>query len=490
MLQGYALHSPKLGGRALALRALVGLTGPNPEQRTTWMHCAMVGEWRGHSEGPFTLTLEDFKSVVAEFESKQNPTKIDYEHGSLVDDGQPKPSAGFVQKYKIEGDNLYALVEFTKRAAQMIRDGEYRFCSPVFVWDRPDRKSGEALPCFIHSIALTDTPFLDGQRPLALSQSGVSLTQLTQRRRALSVGGKMEIPRDALEEALKSIEGDKFTEAQIASLVKSVIERMKAEDPDAGADIEVEVEEPAEMADAAPLKSDDKAKDKPKAEGDDKSKALADAPIPPPVEEVPAADAVPADPASIVAELESIAAAMGKDVAGVLAYLREMATAGVGEAAAANPAALKAEVAALSATVRSYGAQLSTYRKRDEAEAKAKREAEQRALSAEVDEMVTRGVIVKADAEKWRELALSHPKNFRELSSTLKPVVPTGREASALEAPPAPESRPTDGPPLDKSDPQVRALFDRYRKNWRVNDEPTLERLVRRHIATNQVSAG
>jgi len=69
MLQGYALHSPKLGGRALALRALVGLTGPNPEQRTTWMHCAMVGEWRGHSEGPFTLTLEDFKSVVAEFES-------------------------------------------------------------------------------------------------------------------------------------------------------------------------------------------------------------------------------------------------------------------------------------------------------------------------------------------------------------------------------------------------------------------------------------
>lgn len=292
----------------------------------------------------------------------------------------------------------------------------------------------------------------------------------------------MEIPRDALEEALKSIEGDKFTEAQIASLVKSVIERMKAEDPDAGADIEVEVEEPVDMS---ALKSDDKAADSKNENADDDKKALADAPMPPP-EEVSAAD-MPADPAAIMAELESIAAAMGKDVAGVLAYLREMATAGAGEAAAANPAALKAEVAALSATVKSMSGQLAGYRKRDEAEAKAKREAEQRALSAEVDEMVTRGVIVKADAEEWRSLALSHPASFRKLSSTLKPVVPTGREASGIETPVATEQK-TDGPPLDKNDPQIRALFDRYQKVWRVKDEAECERLVRRHLTG--ISAG
>jgi hypothetical protein len=468
MLAAGAYALPSLG-RAMALRALVGLTGEGADKRTGWVHVAYSGTWEGHSEGAYTLDRAAFESCIRAFEEQSNPIPVDYEHASVRDVAKA-PAAGWVQKLELRGDDLWALVEWTKTAAEEIRSGAYRFSSGVFVFDKPDRKSG----------ALTNTPFVDGQRPIALSQ----------RRVALSSGGKMKIDRGALEEALKNLDGKEFTEEQLQALIKSVAEMAKAQDPDAGADIEVEVEEPDEMADAAPLKSDDKAKDKPKAEGDDKSKALADAPIPPSVEEVPAADAAPADPAAIVAELESIAAAMGKDVAGVLAYLREMATAGVGEAAAANPAALKAEVAALSATVRSYGAQLSTYRKRDEAEAKAKREAEQRALSAEVDEMVTRGVIVKADAEKWRELALSHPKNFRELSSTLKPVVPTGREASAIDAPPAPESRPTDGPPLDKSDPQVRALFDRYRKNWRVTDEPTLERLVRRHIATNQVSAG
>jgi hypothetical protein len=478
MLAAGAYALPSLG-RAMALRALVGLTGEGADKRTGWVHVAYSGTWEGHSEGAFTLDRAAFESCIRAFEEQSNPIPVDYEHASVRDVAKA-PAAGWVQKLELRGDDLWALVEWTKTAAEEIRSGAYRFSSGVFVFDKPDRKSGAPVACCIHSVALTNTPFVDGQRPIALSQ----------RRVALSSGGKMKIDRGALEEALKNLDGKEFTEEQLQALIKSVAEMAKAQDPDAGADIEVEVEEPDEMADAAPLKSDDKAKDKPKAEGDDKSKALADAPIPPSVEEVPAADAAPADPAAIVAELESIAAAMGKDVAGVLAYLREMATAGVGEAAAANPAALKAEVAALSATVRSYGAQLSTYRKRDEAEAKAKREAEQRALSAEVDEMVTRGVIVKADAEKWRELALSHPKNFRELSSTLKPVVPTGREASAIDAPPAPESRPTDGPPLDKSDPQVRALFDRYRKNWRVTDEPTLERLVRRHIATNQVSAG
>jgi hypothetical protein len=459
----------------MALRALVGLTGEGADKRTGWVHVAYSGTWEGHSEGAFTLDRAAFESCIRAFEEQSNPIPVDYEHASVRDVAKA-PAAGWVQKLELRGDDLWALVEWTKTAAEEIRSGAYRFSSGVFVFDKPDRRSGAPVACCIHSVALTNTPFVDGQRPIALSQ----------RRVALSSGGKMKIDRGALEEALKNLDGKEFSAEQLKALIESLEAMARAQDPDAGADVEVEVEEPVDMS---ALKSDDKAKDKPKAEDD--KKALADAPIPPPVEEVPAADAVPADPAAIVAELESIAAAMGKDVAGVLAYLREMATAGASESAAANPAALKAEVAALSATVRSYGEQLSTYRKRDEAEAKAKREAEQRALSAEVDEMVTRGVIVKADAEKWRTLALSHPKNFRELSSTLKPVVPTGREASAIEAPSPPASKPSDGPPLDKSDPQIRALFDRYRTNWRVTDEQKLERLVRNHIAmTTQVSAG
>lgn len=43
MLAAYALHAPNVAGRALALRALVGLTGTEPESRTTWVHLAYEG---------------------------------------------------------------------------------------------------------------------------------------------------------------------------------------------------------------------------------------------------------------------------------------------------------------------------------------------------------------------------------------------------------------------------------------------------------------
>lgn len=458
-LGAYAL--PQLG-RAFALRALVGLTGEGAEKRTGPLHIAIEGSWEGHPDGAFTLDRAAFESCVAAFNAQANPVPVDWEHASVRGDVEKARAAGWVQKLEIREDGLWALVEWTEEGAHDIRSGAYRYCSGVFEFGKSDRRTGEPIPCCLTSVALTNTPFIDGQRPIALSQ----------RRVALSGGTKMEIPRDALEAALKALEGDTFTESQLESLIASVAAMQAAKDPDAGADVEIEVEEP-ESAAAGDLPVEETA-------------ALADEPA---EEEVPMAD-VPADPASIMAELESIAAAMGKDVAGLLAYLREMSTGAAGDAAAANPAALSAEVAALKATVQSYGKQLSKYRERDEAEAKAKREAEQRALSAEVDDMVATGVIVKADADAWRGLALADAKRFRALKSTLKPAVPTGREASAPSVPAATAS--AADPMLDKSDPKVRALFDRYRTQWRVTDEQKLEELVRRHLAmgNTQVSAG
>lgn len=469
-LGAYAL--PSLG-RAFALRALVGLTGEGADKRTGPLHIATAGSWEGHPDGAFTLDRAAFESCIAAFNAQANPIPIDWEHASVRGDVEKARAAGWVQRLELRDDGLWALVEWTEEGAGDIRSGAYRYCSGVFEFGKPDRRTGKPIPCCLTSIGLTNTPFIDGQRPIALSQ----------RRVALSGGTKMEIPRDALEEALKKLEGDKFTAEQLRSLIAAVEAMQAAQDPE-GAEVEVEVEEPVDMS---ALKSDEPAD----AKNENGAKPLADAPVPP--AEVPMAegDAMPADPAAVLAELESIAAAMGKDVAGVLAYLREMASSAAGESAAANPAALSAEVAALKATVQSYGKQLSVYRKRDEAEAKAKREAEQRALSAEVDEMVTTGVIVKADADAWRGLALADKARFRALKSTLKPAVPTGREASAIEAPPS-QAAGMDGSMLDKSNPEIRALFDRYRTQWRVTDEEKLERLVRRHIAmaTNQVSAG
>lgn len=461
-LGAYAL--PSLG-RAFALRALVGLTGERHENRTGWTHVAYEGEWAGHPDGAFTLDDGAFKSCIAAFESQKNPTPVDFEHASVRD--LPKaPAAGWVQRLELREDGLWALVEWTEDAAKDIRSGAYRYCSGVFVFDKADRVTGEPVSCALHSIGLTNTPFIDGQKPIVLSQ----------RRVALSSGGQMKIDRGAFEEALKQLDGKEFTEEQLKALIDSVAAMAKAQDPKAseepeGAELDIAVEEPEMPAEEAALKSDEKLDKK-----DDKAdaKKLAD-------EVPPAPEGEPADPASIVAELESIAAAMGKDVAGLIAYLREMAAGAGGDAAAANPAALKAEIAALKSTMQSYGKQLEGYRKRDEAELKAKRDADLRALSDEVDAMVSTGVIVKADAEHWRGLALADATRFRALKSTLKPAVPTGREASAMSAQPS-ESQSMDASSLDKNDPTVRALFDRYRTHWRITDPAKLEKAVRDHL--------
>jgi hypothetical protein len=482
MLAAGAYALPSLG-RAMALRALVGLTGEGADKRMGWVHVAYCGTWEGHSEGAFTLDRAAFESCIRAFEAQSNPVPVDYEHASVRDVAKA-PAAGWVQKLELRGDDLWALVEWTKTAAEEIRSGAYRFCSGVFVFDKPDRKSGEPVPCVVHSVALTNTPFVDGQRPIALSQ----------RRVALSSGGKMKIDRGALEEALKNLDGKEFTEEQLQALIKSVAEMAKAQDPDAGADIEVEVEEPAEMADAAPLKSDDKAKDKPKAE-DAEKKALADAPIPPP-EAAPMADesAPPADPAALMAKLEELAAAAGTDVAGLMAKLEEMIAGGAQPGG--NPAAMSDDVKSLSVryeaqavTIRTLSAKLKKY---EDAEAKARKKAaddKRAALDADVDSLVTTGVVLKADSDKLRALAHRDEVAYRDMVAVLRnrPAVPTGVEAAGRKVEAGGDQ--SLDVFVDMSQPAIKSLSDSL-KRFGLTDEVVAKR-IREHVArAPKVSAG
>jgi phage I-like protein len=84
-----------------------------------------------------------------------------------------------VQKLERREDGLWALVEFTERAATMIKAGEYRFCSGVFAFERRDRQTGDVIQCMLDSIALTNRPFIDGQEPISLSQRALAERDMT-----------------------------------------------------------------------------------------------------------------------------------------------------------------------------------------------------------------------------------------------------------------------------------------------------------------------
>ena len=121
-MDAYALYSGH--DRLFALRALVGLTGEGAQARTGWIHVAPEGSWEGHPDGAFTLTRAGFESCIYDAERRVTPQSVDYEHASLYPTGEPTPAAGYVQKLEQRADGLWALVEFTERAAAKGLAGE------------------------------------------------------------------------------------------------------------------------------------------------------------------------------------------------------------------------------------------------------------------------------------------------------------------------------------------------------------------------------
>lgn len=133
----------------------------------TWVYLAHVGEWRGHHSGEFAFTREIFDQIVANFERQQTPVPFKYEHP--VGMGQPLPSAGKIYNMRVdEAGVLWAFTLFTDRAASMIRAREYEYCSVVVVFNSLDRVTGESIGAELIEVGLTDTPFIDGQRPIRL----------------------------------------------------------------------------------------------------------------------------------------------------------------------------------------------------------------------------------------------------------------------------------------------------------------------------------
>lgn len=90
---------------------------------------------------------------------------FDYEHQAMLAEknGQPAPASGWAARFEWrDGAGLWALnTEWTERAAQMIAAKEYRYISPVLVYDK---RTGEVVG--LVNAALTNIPNLDDLSPV------------------------------------------------------------------------------------------------------------------------------------------------------------------------------------------------------------------------------------------------------------------------------------------------------------------------------------
>jgi len=135
-----------------------------------------LGEWKGHKKGIFKITSDVIKSMMENFTKGGRDRVVDYEHATLT--GQEAPAAGWIKEL-IDGGTkgLLAKVAWNDKAKEYIKKKEYRFLSPVFSMNRKDKKTGEDTGPYLHSVALTNDPFLDGIMPL-VNKSFVNISKI------------------------------------------------------------------------------------------------------------------------------------------------------------------------------------------------------------------------------------------------------------------------------------------------------------------------
>jgi phage I-like protein len=103
-----------------------------------WVHLIPAGTFSGRDgRGPFTL---DAQAVLAAYAANGADLPVDYDHQSLTAEEKagPVPAAGWIKELQAREDGIWARVDWTPRAAELLAHKEYRYLSPVFRYQAKD----------------------------------------------------------------------------------------------------------------------------------------------------------------------------------------------------------------------------------------------------------------------------------------------------------------------------------------------------------------
>jgi phage I-like protein len=103
-----------------------------------WVHLIPAGTFSGRDgRGPYKL---DAKAVLDAFAANGADLPVDYDHQSLTADEKagPVPAAGWIKELQSREDGIWARVEWTPRATELLAHKEYRYLSPVFRYQAKD----------------------------------------------------------------------------------------------------------------------------------------------------------------------------------------------------------------------------------------------------------------------------------------------------------------------------------------------------------------
>ena len=424
----------------------------------TWVEIIRTGEYLGYSDGGDGdhpgIDLTCLQQLVANFERQVNPTVVDYEHNSLNFFNPSSVGAGWIQNLAVRGESLWGYIEFTEKAAGHIKAGEYKFCSAVIFYDANNRETGEPIGAWLHSVALTNVPFVDGLQPISFSvplrSKKPAATEPTTRvdMKKKPAPKKHSIDAKTIIDAIGELPKD-ATKEQLLALVEAVCDKQAAID---GTDVEapgsdvappmtvpepvppdakVEAAVPVDKVECAtpPVADDEKIEAATPPAADAVVAAAGD--VAPPVDNLNAQEIAPDAAMTIATKICSL---LGTDAAGAVAFLEEygprlgeLKTATAVSAAetpvadAASMSALRVELDTLKEVVVTQRDQLVQFRARDE-------KARKTAMTSQVDDLVKRALILPAQREKALKLAVDGSKEswemYKDALENKGPVVP------------------------------------------------------------------
>ena len=115
-------------------------------------------------KGEFDVDEESLAAMKEQIAQRGVDLVVDYEHQTLT--GERAPAAGWVKELSIQDGHIVAKVEWTDRAAEYLKNREYRYLSPVITVRKSDGKATG-----LHSLALTNTPAIDHMDPIVNSST-------------------------------------------------------------------------------------------------------------------------------------------------------------------------------------------------------------------------------------------------------------------------------------------------------------------------------
>jgi phage I-like protein len=180
------------------------------------------GEYHHPMYGKINFTPEMAADVERNFNENVRgiDLDIDYDHKA-----KETTAAGWIRSVTVRANGLFGVVEWTKRAAEHIRNKEYRYFSPEFTdeWEHP--KTGQKFKNVLFGGGITNRPYLKDILPINMSelgmpserpQEGNGMDPKKQRKLlGLPEDATDEQVEAALDERLKSLEEDEKKKEEV-----------------------------------------------------------------------------------------------------------------------------------------------------------------------------------------------------------------------------------------------------------------------------------